>query len=183
MESHSEPWRHRAMCKSFCSFLLINTHKVHGSRYFVSSEQLGLLFPVSHRPPPTHKSSLFLVSSRRAWAINPPRVPGLWSTQELPGVHTSELAPLPAHRLHTGPTAAATIRQLIFSVRKKVRISTIWFIGTNPLFISAKLRNFSFSSLWCLNLYQVSHIKAGRQQDYHIILWQWVSTNKFRSKF
>ena len=182
MESHSEPWRHRAMCKSFCSFLLINTHKVHGSRYFVSSEQLGLLFHVSHRPPP-HTNPLFSWSHPGEPELLTPRgCLGCGPLNSCRGF-TSELAPLPAHRLHTGPTAAATIRQLIFSVRKKVWISTIWFIGTNPLFISAKLRNFSFSSLWCLNLYQVSHTKAGRQQDYHIILWQWVSTNKFRSKF
>lgn len=83
----------------------------------------------------THKSSLFMVSSWRAWAINPARVPGLRSTQELPGVHTSELAPLPPHRLPTGPTAAATIRQLIFSVRKKkiLNINNMVYRDKSPL--------------------------------------------------
>ena len=148
MESHSESWRPRAMLTPFRSSLLINTQEVHGCRDLVSSEQLGLLVCVSHRPH-AHTNPLFSWSHPAEPELLTPRGRlGHGPFKSCQGFRHQSW-PLPAHRVPTGPTAAATIRQLIFSVRDKFWISTIWFTGTNPLSIAAKLTTEKFPS----NLY------------------------------
>lgn len=127
------------MLKSFSNSLLINHHEVHGSRYFVASEQLCLLsmHPTSYIHTHTHtRNPLFSCSgSGEPELLTPWGCLGQLSTQELPGVHASKLASLPAHCLPTGPTTDATIRQLIFSVRKKnfLNINNMVYNDKSPL--------------------------------------------------
>lgn len=136
----------------FNGVLLINHQEGCCSGHFVVSEdQRGLL----SKPPTSHTHtkiySLHMSGLGELEQLTPWVVPEPWSTQKPPGACLCRLVSLPAHHPPTEPTTGVIIKWFIFSVREKSALtSTILFIVTNFLSISAELTTTSLKELFLI---------------------------------